>query len=124
MTTPDHINQLEPHQVFVFGSNLAGRHGKGAAKAAVRFGAKYGVGEGPSGQTYAIPTKDERIRTLSLNRIWSAVCRFLRYAKEHPDQQFLVTPIGCGLAGYKPTDIAPMFADAPSNVILPKPFQP
>lgn len=106
--------------IFVFGSNLAGRHGKGAAKYAVdHFQAVYGVGEGRTGNAYAIPTKDIRIQTLPLTRIQEAVNRFLVYAAANPQETFQITRIGCGLAGYKDIHIAPMFKDAPSNCILP-----
>jgi hypothetical protein len=107
-------------RVFVFGSNLAGRHGAGAALAARRqHGAEYGVGVGPTGWAYAIPTKDEQLRTLPLAEIQPHVDEFLRYAREHPDKVFYVTRVGCGLAGYTDRDIAPMFALAPSNCDLP-----
>jgi hypothetical protein len=106
--------------VYVFGSNLAGRHGKGAALYARKHhGAQYGVGVGPTGSSYAIPTKDERIRTLPLERIAGFVSDFLAYAREHPDLAFEVTKIGCGLAGYSEHQIAPMFTNAPENCRLP-----
>ncbi|HEY1878487.1 MAG TPA: hypothetical protein VGG68_00995 [Caulobacteraceae bacterium] len=109
--------------VFVFGSNLAGRHGKGAALMAVRnYGAIYGQGVGPQGNSYAIPTKDRYLNTLPLDRIAPYVARFLAYARGHDDTVFALTPIGCGLAGYTPQEIAPMFRDAPANVILPASF--
>lgn len=109
--------------VFVFGSNLAGRHGKGAALWAKQHrGAIYGQGEGYQGHSYAIPTKDERINTLPLFRIRNYAHRFKRFAREHPELTFQLTPIGCGLAGYTPEQIAPMFDDVPSNVILPEEF--
>lgn len=109
--------------VFVFGSNLAGRHGKGAAKwAAQHRGAVYGVGEGFRGNSYAIPTKDIAIKTLPLDRIAFYVDRFKQFAAANSDMIFQLTPIGCGLAGYKPEQIAPMFDDAPPNVILPDEF--
>ena len=86
--------------VFVFGSNLAGRHGKGAALEAARhWGAEYGVGEGRTGNAYALPTKDESLRTLSEGRIRGAFGRFYGYAAQHPNTQFLLTPAGSGLAG-------------------------
>jgi hypothetical protein len=110
--------------VFVFGSNLAGRHGKGAALFALKnHGAIYGQGIGFQGRSYAIPTKDADLRTLPLDTIASFVKHFLAYADAYPELTFNVTPIGCGLAGYKPTDIAPMFRDVPHNVILPKEFK-
>lgn len=109
--------------VFVFGSNLAGRHGKGAALwAKQNRGAIYGQGEGYQGNSYAIPTKDERIATLPLFRIRNYVDRFKRFARENPHLTFQLTPIGCGLAGYTPDQIAPMFENAPANVILPAEF--
>jgi hypothetical protein len=106
--------------VFVFGSNLAGRHGKGAALWARQHrGAIYGQGEGLQGNSYAIPTKDRGIRTLPLEQIAGWVRRFLRFAEQHPDRTFQLTPIGCGLAGYKREQIEPMFADVPGNVLMP-----
>lgn len=122
-STPADITRLEPNEVFVFGSNLAGRHGKGAARtAAMKFGAIYGKGRGPMGQSYAIATKDDCLCTLSEAEIQAQVTQFLDYAKQHPGTRFLVTEIGCGLAGYEPKDIAPMFRGAPSNVVLPASF--
>lgn len=118
------ITSLDPGEIFIFGSNLAGRHGAGAALTAKRlFQAKTGVGEGPTGQCYAIPTKDKNISTMSLSRINAAVLRFLEYAKLHPELTFYVTEIGCGLAGLTPKDIGPMFAGASANVILPEKFK-
>ncbi len=110
--------------IFVFGSNLAGRHGAGAALDAYRnHGAIYGQGVGPQGNSYAIPTKDENLKSLPLEYIELYVKKFLVYARKHPKQIFGVTRIGCGLAGYKDSDIAPMFKSAPSNCILPKEWQ-
>lgn len=113
---------MEP--IFVFGSNLAGRHGKGAAlHARLKCGARYGVGVGLTGHAYAIPTKDERLRTLPLDAIKGHVDYFLSFARHvRPELSFQLTPIGCGLAGYTPEQIAPMFRDAPPNVILPHEF--
>jgi hypothetical protein len=105
--------------VFVFGSNLAGRHGKGAALEAVqRWGARPGQGVGRQGNSYAIPTKGETLRTLPLSAISISVDFFLKHARANPGDSFLVTAIGCGLAGYGPRDIAPMFVGAPENVFL------
>lgn len=107
--------------IFVFGSNRAGRHGKGAALTARRLhGAIYGQGVGRQGNSYAIPTKDFELRTLSLHVIQSSVGIFLDYAAAHPELTFQVTRIGCGLAGYAEWQIKPMFADAPSNCELPE----
>lgn len=109
--------------VFVFGSNLAGRHGAGAARYAVQhYGAQYGVGVGPQGQAYGIPTKDAVLKTLSLDTITRYVNEFLVYARLNPRITFRLTAIGCGLAGYKPADIAPMFKHAPKNVQKPPEF--
>lgn len=106
--------------IFVFGSNLAGRHGRGAAKHALEnYGAKYGQGEGRQGDSYAIPTKDVLLQPLPINFIRGKVNRFLQYARENEQLSFLVTRIGCGLAGFTDEQIAPMFKDAPKNCHLP-----
>lgn len=106
--------------IFVFGSNLAGRHGKGAALTAFReHGAIYGQGLGLQGNSYAIPTKDENLKTLPLNRVSQYVNTFIKFAKLNPDMKFNVTRVGCGLAGYEDQDIAPLFTNAPDNCILP-----
>lgn len=102
--------------VFVFGSNLAGRHGAGAARFAVfEHGAVYGQGIGLQGSSYGIPTKDERIETLPLDVIGGFVADFLNFARSRQDLTFYVTPIGCGLAGYKRAQIRPMFDGMPGN---------
>ncbi len=111
--------------VFCFGSNLAGVHMAGAARYAMHHeGAVYGQGIGPFGNSYAIPTKDHNIRTLLLNTIESYVGIFLIYAHEHPELQFKVTRIGCGLAGFKDEQIAPMFIHAPDNCFFDKVWSP
>jgi hypothetical protein len=107
--------------IFVFGSNLAGRHGKGAALHAFKHkGAVYGQGEGLQGQSYAIPTKDEQIKTLPLEAIQKSVERFRQFALSNPDKKFLVTAIGTGLAGYSHEQIAPMFRGFPKNCYFPE----
>ncbi len=107
--------------IFVFGSNLAGRHGKGAAKTARdKYGAVYGVGVGRTGNAYAIPTKGVTLKPLQLHHIGEYVEAFLEYARRHPTLTFYVTAIGTGLAGYRPEQIAPLFRAAPKNCILPK----
>lgn len=117
-----HENMVE--RVFVFGSNLAGRHGKGAALyARQHHGAVLGQGVGRQGNSYAIPTKSEALRTLPLSHIRTHVRDFLRYAADNPLLRFQLTPIGCGLAGYEPADIAPMFRAAPANIDLPEEFR-
>ena len=123
--TPEVITKLEPNQVFVFGSNLRGAHGAGAAKTALKFGAIYGAGVGHFGQTYAIPTKDLYIKTMRLGKIQGYVDTFLDYVRACPSLEFLVTKIGCGLAGYTTTEMAGLFKskNIPSNVVLPIEFQ-
>lgn len=121
--TPDNIKNLEPNQIFVFGSNYAGRHGRGAALTALRkFGARAGQGTGLMGQSYGIATKDKNLNVLPVSKIGIQINKFLKFAMEHEEFEFLVTEVGCGLAGYKPRDIAPFFAGAPDNVVLPKSF--
>jgi len=124
-TTPEHITGLNSGEVFVFGSNLAGIHGAGAARAAhIQWNAQWGVGYGMTGQCFAIPTKGYQIETISLDAIEIHVDNFIRYAKAHPSHTFLVTEIGCGLAGYEPEHIAPLFYDAMDvpNICLPERF--
>jgi hypothetical protein len=107
--------------IFVFGSNLAGIHGAGAAAYAVRkYGAVYGVGRGMTGNAYALPTKDQNIVTRSLAEIDADVALFCKFAAENQQLQFLLTPVGCGLAGLKRSQISPMFRKhgLTSNVVL------
>jgi hypothetical protein len=102
--------------IFVFGSNEAGRHGKGAAlEAKERHGAIYGQADGLQGNSYGIPTKDRQLKPLPLKEIGKYVRDFLYFAKDNPDLNFMVTPIGCGLAGYSVGDIAPLFAQYPAE---------
>lgn len=122
---PDNIKQVGENEIFVFGSNRAGRHSNGAALLAFRkFGARMGQADGLMGRSYGIPTKDRNLRTLPLAAIESQIVKFLRFAEKHPQLTFLVTQIGCGLAGYQPKDIAPLFMahEIPGNVALPKAF--
>ena len=123
--TPDYIKKLAAKEIFVFGSNQSGRHGKGAAKTALGWGAKWGKGSGLQGRTYGIPTKDASIRrTLTVNEIKPFVDEFIEFAKNNPNLTFLVTEIGCGLAGHKQKDIAPLFVNAidVENIHLPEKF--
>ncbi len=118
--TPEWITQLESNEVFVFGSNLAGCHAGGAARVACqRFGAVWGQGVGLQGQSYAIPTMQGGVETIA-----PYVDEFIEFAKSHPDMTFLVTPIGCGIAGFTPGELAPLFVRAVDveNVLLPKSF--
>lgn len=111
--------------VFVFGSNLAGRHGRGAADYAKQvFVAATGVGEGPTGSAYALPTKDAAMNTRPLDQIAVSAARFIAYAKEHPEITFRLTRVGCGLAGYSDRHIAPLFVDLPANVDAPPEWAP
>jgi hypothetical protein len=113
------------NQVFVFGSNKAGRHGAGAAKAAHKhYGAEYYTGFGLQGRSYAIPTKDFSIQTLPLEDIKYYVDIFLRFASTNPQMEFMVTRIGCGLAGYEDKDIAPMFKGASDNCSFAEQWKP
>ena len=118
MNTPELIVDLSPSEVFVFGSNVNGYHGGGAAAAAMRhFGAQWGVGEGMQGQCYAIPTME------GLPALTAAVERFLVYAAQHPELTFLVTKIGTGIAGHSTGDVAPTLANRTPNVIIPAEFE-
>ena len=111
--------------IFVFGSNLAGRHGKGAAKYAVEHhGAIYGQGWGLQGNSFAIPTKDRYIKTLPLETIRLYVEKFKMFAEEHLEMKFQLTPIGCGLAGYRHDQIGPMFRNSSANIMIPIEFEP
>ena len=124
-TTPENINSLAENQIFVFGSNLSGRHGKGAAKTALGWGAKWGQAKGLQGRTYGIPTKDASIRrTLTIEEIKHFVDEFIEFAKANENLTFLVTEIGCGLAGLKPKEVAPLFKEAVNvfNIHLPARF--
>ena len=118
--TPERISGLKENEIFVFGSNLAGAHGGGAARLAYnRFGAVWGEGVGLHGKTYAIPTMQGGVETIK-----PYVDAFIRFAKEHSRLTFLVTRIGCGIAGFRDEEIAPLFTDAidVENIILPKEF--
>jgi hypothetical protein len=117
------ITKLEPNEVFVYGANEAGRHGAGAAKQAMQWGAQYGR-YGLMGNTYGIPTKDEDIETLPLDEIAKHVRDFTVTVRERRDLKFLVTKIGCGLAGYTEQEIAPLFEHLQfeENVVLPEEF--
>ena len=123
--TEDNITSLKQNEIFVFGSNEAGRHGKGAAKTAMKWGAKYGQAEGLQGRTYAIPTVNSSISNhLKIEKIKLYVDRFIEFAAQNANFHFLVTEIGCGLAGMNYKQIAPLFENAKHlpNVSLPKKF--
>jgi hypothetical protein len=120
-TSPKWIDKLEKDEIFVFGSNLSGFHGGGAAALAMKWGAIWGQGVGLQGQTYAIPTMQGGVETIK-----PYVNEFLAFAKQHPELKFLVTEIGCGIAGFTPKEIAPLFRTAIDenieNVYLPESF--
>lgn len=118
--TPSFITNLQQNEIFVFGSNLQGNHAGGAARIArLHFGAEMGNGVGPQGQSYAIPTMQGGVETIK-----PYVDEFIDYAIRHPEQHFLVTPIGCGIAGFTPSEIAPLFEKAKNieNISLPESF--
>lgn len=118
--TPEHINKLDEDEIFVFGSNLAGRHAGGAAKMAYeKFGAVWGQGVGLQGQSYAIPTMQGGIDTIK-----PYIDDFIDLAREWDQTTFYVTRIGCGIAGFKDSEIAPLFDEAFNlyNVRLPESF--
>ncbi|MFW1799158.1 hypothetical protein ACG9YX_03845 [Acinetobacter nematophilus] len=119
------IKTLPEDTVFVFGSNLAGTHQGGAAKTAhLYFGATKGVGRGWAGQSFAIPTMNEHLQQMPLSQIQHYIDDFKIYAKNHPKIKYFITSIGCGVAGYKVEEIAPMFKGIARNVIFPASFRP
>lgn len=124
--TPENITALKPNQILVFGSNTEGRHGLGVAKLAMQFGAVYCRAAGRQGQTYAIVTKDlsKGSRSVPLHNIKIQIENLIMYAMAHPELEFLVTKIGCGLGGYTVEEIAELFRDLiiPANVLLPLDF--
>jgi hypothetical protein len=118
--TPDRITSLKPNEIFVFGSNLLGHHMGGAARIALeKFGAIYGQGVGLQGNSYAIPTMQGGVETIK-----PYVDDFIDFAGQHPELTFYVTRIGCGIAGFRDEQIAPLFANALNvpNIILPRSF--
>ncbi|WP_195334345.1 A1S_2505 family phage non-structural protein [Bacteroides salyersiae] len=118
--TPNHITELKPNEIFVFGSNLQGYHGGGAARLAMnQWGAVWGQGTGLQGQTYTIPTMQGGIGTIR-----PYIDQFIKFAQNDPERTFLVTEIGCGIAGFRPADIAPLFKNAINipNIWLPQRF--
>lgn len=118
--TPERIMELGSNEIFVFGSNLRGAHGGGAARIAYkRFGAVWGEGVGLHGQSYAIPTMQGGVETIA-----PYVDEFVEFAKHHAELEFLVTRIGCGIAGFDDSEIAPLFVAAydVENITLPREF--
>jgi hypothetical protein len=129
--SPENIQSLKSNEVFVFGSNIQGRHGKGAALHALRFGAVYGKGIGYIGKTYAVPTREFikdsthwKLVSIALSRIVYYIQDFIGFVSIHKELHFLLTPIGCGHAGYTPKQIAPLFSKAKDyeNISWPRSF--
>lgn len=135
--TPENIVNLDENEIFVFGSNEAGIHGAGAARIAfLKFGAEMGLGNGLSGNSYAIPTKDRNVETLPLDKVKSYIDEFIGFALKHQNLTFYLTKIGCGLAGFTIEEIKNIFWEVieeyrtesskeqylPSNLIIPKEF--
>ena len=118
--TPDYISELKDGEIFVFGSNIAGQHGGGAARLAYnQFGAEWGVGVGLTGQTYAIPTMHGGVDAIA-----PYVDEFIEFARQNSNMKFYVTRIGCGIAGFRDEEMAPLFREAlnVSNIVLPESF--
>lgn len=123
--TPSKITQLKANQIFVFGSNEGGIHGAGAARDAMKWGAKWHQCYGLMGNTFGIPTKPKNLRQrLTINEIREYVDKFCTFAKSNKSLEFLVTEIGCGYSGYSPQEIGPLFKNCLDleNIILPKSF--
>lgn len=115
------IASLSPGQIFVFGSNLAGLHEGGAARQAFEdFGAQWGVGEGPSGRTYAFPTLTADFQQVSDLQLQESLACFYRYAIAHPNLEFILTKVGVGIAGFPEEKMRQLFEHAPANVIEPR----
>lgn len=132
--TPEHIDKLRQNEIFVFGSNLNGCHGGGAALIAYeRFGAKLGVAEGFSGQTYAIPTLDKNMKKVSSEELAVSLSRFFVEVKKHQEYVFYLTKIGCGIDGWSVEEVRRIFwlvvdkftysGNLPNNLIIPKEFK-
>ena len=120
--TPPFVTHLAANEIFVFGSNLAGMHGGGAARIAYeRFGAEWGNSVGPQGQCYAIPTMQGPVETIK-----PYADEFIAYAKAHPKKQFLLTRVGCGIASFTDEEIAPLFAEVMTidNISIPAEWLP
>ncbi len=123
--TPENITKLEENEIFIFGSNLAGRHGAGAAKVAKdKFDAVYGIGKGLTGRCYAFPTKDKYIKTLPINLLKEEFIDLFTCCEDFPEYTFLLTKVGCGLAGHSVKDIVGCFKDLPipANLVMPAEF--
>jgi len=115
------ITELSENQIFVFGSNLAGIHAGGAAKQAhEQFGAIWGQGEGIQGQSYAFPTLTKSFKKVTPVTLVCNATRLFKCCEDNPDKEFLLTRVGCGIAGFQDEDIRPLFENHPNNLILPE----
>lgn len=120
-TTPDNIEELEHHEIIVFGSNLNGNHAGGLARlCADKFGAAEGVGEGATGQCYAFPTLDESMQKVTEEQLKESVKRLIDFAHNKSSNIILLTKVGCGIAGFDEDEIKEYFKDLPANIIKPK----
>jgi hypothetical protein len=118
------ITSLKENEIFVFGSNLAGQHIGGAAKQAhEQFGAEIGVGEGMTGQCYAFPTLGNNFEKLPFHMLRRSVRKLYQCCIDFPSFSFLLTPVGTGIAGYKVSEIAPLFKNHPQNLIIQQEFE-
>lgn len=119
--TPDNITELAENEVFCFGSNLSGKHGKGAALQAYRhFGAEYGVGEGLTGRCYAFPTLDYNLNQRTDAELTESIVKLIDTANANPELVFLLTKVGCGLAGYPEQYMHSLFYEMPLNIVKPE----
>lgn len=115
------IDSLNPNQIFIFGSNAAGQHAGGAARQAYdQFGAEWGVGEGRTGQCYAFPTLDEKFQKVSSTELKASRLKLYKTAEAHPELTFLLTKVGCGIAGHDEWFMKRLFKNAPANITKPE----
>ena len=124
MAIPDRL-RTAPNTILVFGSNLSGIHGAGAAAYAANYwDAQWGIGEGLTGKSYALPTKGVNITYMSLTKVAGHIQTFIEFAENHPEMDFIVTCVGCGLAGFKHEEVAPLFKQAPMNCLFDTNWEP
>lgn len=115
-----HVHTKDDDRIFVFGSNMLGIHGAGAARyALIDLGAEWGVPEGLMGRSYALPTCFEPGLPVDMDTLEEKVTSFVEFARRRPDLRFFVSEVGCGIAGFYPEEVAPFFHDAPANCDLP-----
>ncbi len=114
------ITSLRPNEIFVFGSNMWGRHDAGAAKQAMEFGAEYGINEGLSGQTYAFPTLEREYTKRGVKALENSRDRLYAICRALPEKTFLLTKVGCGIARYPESQMKALFTEPPTNLVLPE----